>query len=57
MPSLHKPALHRHLVSNSQQGLLRNILSHTADLKADLAGPDPGDPEFGLAFAFAHPRL
>jgi hypothetical protein len=57
MSSLNKPAPDRHFMSDPDQRLLCHVFVYTTDLKANLAGPDPGDPERGLTLTFAHSRL
>jgi hypothetical protein len=57
MPSLNKPAPNRHLVSYSAQCLLCDILTYSTNFKANLSGPDSGDPKCGLTLTFAHSRL
>jgi hypothetical protein len=41
-------------MGDSDKGLFSDGLVNAADLEADLSGSDSGDPEFRLAFAFAH---
>jgi hypothetical protein len=57
MSPLNKPAPNWHFMSDSDQRLLCHVLSHSANLKHNLSGPDPGDPVLGLSLTFAHSRL
>jgi hypothetical protein len=57
MPSLNKPASDRHFVGDPDQRLLCHVFAYSADLKANLPGPDSGDPKLRLALAFAHSRF
>jgi hypothetical protein len=57
MSSFYEPASYRHFMSYSDQCLFGNVLIHSTDFKANLTGPDSGNPEFGFSFAFTHPSL
>jgi hypothetical protein len=54
MSSLNEPAPNRHFMSDPDQCLLGHIFSYSAYFKANLSGPDSGDPKFRIAFTFAH---
>jgi hypothetical protein len=57
MSSLNESASDRHFMGDPDQRLLCHIFLYSADLKHNLAGPDSGNPKFGLTFTFAHTRL
>jgi len=44
-------------MSDPDQRLLCHAFSYSADLKANLARPDSGNPKFWLTFTFAHSRF
>jgi hypothetical protein len=54
MPSLNKPALDRHFMSDPDKRLLRYVFTYSADLKANLSGPYSCDPKLRLTLSLTH---
>jgi hypothetical protein len=57
MSSLNKPAPNRQFMRDSDQCLLCDVLSYSADFKANLPWSDSGDPKRRLTLTLAHTRL